>query len=722
MLEVIFNTNGVESSLHSSNNLSVLTEETNVASRLDIKVYPTDESFDNIFPDLTDVTAYDTTTNEVVFYGSVFTSKPRMDQNGSLYKEVTCVHLLQRLTTACVVGFEDASGNISTMVSRILDIYNQSASDKHKIYMGRCPISGHPEVVHITSATCFDAITQIVVTDAEWEFMPTYRDGKWYLDISEDFGEFSLNDIIVGVNMKDISQTIDVTNLYTRIIPIGGASYIRPDRVNPQMSTLHEPEGMPLTLYGRFKEPNKIYLENEELEKRYSPRAKVVQYDDIVATDDTDFDAAVDRLYERAKEDAKKLTDIEEAYEVNAFDLGRAGYAFEIIRLHRMYHIINNKLGIDTWLKVTSRKIDYSNPVNSDLTFGPIGKRAMGMLSKKGKSVDQRISEIGAASYTTTDKRMGGKSIRGATKTQYVSMESHDANTLYVVVPDVMTMASDSEIKGELYLGDIRIGGEGGGGVRVEYAALLNSDNFRDFAVTNEYMMNIGANAALYYGTAQSFVVVDGQYSLMLPNNATPLDIYNDLSRNKDNGVYKPLFDTAFNNADLLGNSCSFNIIYNNAKETKHVLTNTANMTARTGTNSCTLTLLTTLRDKDTDAVTTWTRTNGLDATLIEEFIIIPLFIGILSNTTFGTGSAPTPNGYAQCSNAYLIGVAKTVEGSSLRQSWGTYYPLFASNVISGIQRLIPNNYNTSAIPLRSMAEQYFDFGLIKRSEPVEQE
>ena len=56
------------------------------------------------------------------------------------------------------------------------------------------------------------------------------------------------------------------------------------------MSNLHDPEGMPLTLY-RYDDNDwsKIYVANTELEKKYPIIAKVVQYDDIAATDDTDI-------------------------------------------------------------------------------------------------------------------------------------------------------------------------------------------------------------------------------------------------------------------------------------------------------------------------------------------------------------------------------------------------------------------------------------------------
>lgn len=505
MLEVIFNSNGVKTTLHDSANLSVLTEESSAASKFECRVYFGDESYNNIFPEITDVTVYDTTVNEVVMEGTVHSAKPTFEQNGTSYITVTAVHHLSRLTRANVVGFEDDSGNVSTMVSRILDIYNETALPQHRITLGRCPqTGGHPEVLHIFSATCFDAITQIVVTDAKWEFRARYENGGWVLDISEDLGEFASNNIIVGVNLIDLSKTVDGTELYTRIIPIGANGYIRDGYKNPRMSTLSESESTPLTLYRYFEDPYKIYVENKNLESKYPILAKVVQYDDIQATDDTDFDDARLALYERAVADAEKLTDIIESYEVTAVDLSKAGYDFDSIELNKMYRVVNNFMGVDTFLKVTGKTTDYSNPAKCQLTFGAIGKSASRYLSKKGRTVDERINSVGATSYHATNTRLGGMSMRQLRRSAYADMTEHDNSTIYAVTDDT----SD---KVELYKGDTKISGDGG--YTVASAAILSNATAADFIINREVMIDYSPATKVYYGSSPSFFIINGNYA-----------------------------------------------------------------------------------------------------------------------------------------------------------------------------------------------------------------
>jgi hypothetical protein len=530
MLEIVLMTNGVRTTVHGTQTTAKLSEEVNTSSKFEFTINYGDESFDNVFPKITRVIAYDTLPNQVVFEGYVYSSIPKASSEGAK-KQVSAIHISAMLCDACVVGFEDDSGNLSTMASRLLGIYNATARTEDRIEIGSAPVSGgHPEVVHMASATCWDALTQIVVTEAGYSFRTRYANGSWYLDIADDFGEIATEDLIYGVNLTEISQELNASELYTRIIPIGGASYIPDNKINPTMSSIHGTEGMPLTLYKYFgnsdPEASRIYIANEDLEKKYPVTAKIVQYDNIVATDDTDFATAQGNLYSKAAYDAARLTDIIESYKANAIDLARAGYDYDTIELNKMYRVINNKIGIDTYLQVTSKKTDYSNPAKSDLTFGGVGAKASKWMSRKGKSTDQKISSVASGSYKTTNTRMGGMSMRNQSKSDYESASSHDANTLY-------TVSDAGTGKVELYLGDTKISGEEGGGVEVQTAVLYDAANLHDYTVDTELMVDISANTKLYYGASNRMFVMQGMLCFLgpssLPSGSTFTDLLDDL-------------------------------------------------------------------------------------------------------------------------------------------------------------------------------------------------
>lgn len=694
MIEVMFKTNGVRTSLHNSNNFTVLTEEENVASKLECKVYADDESFGNIFPGLTDVIAYDTALNEVVFEGTVYSSKPTADQTGAPYNNIICSHLLSRLNTANVVGFEDASGNLTTMVGRILDIYNSTALDQYKIYLGTGPSTGgHPEIVHIFSANCFDAITQLVVEDAGWEFRARYDSGKWYLDIADDFGEFDgTTELISGVNMLNISKTVDASELYTRIIPIGGASYIPSDHINPVMSTLTSSEGMPLTLYKySLVNPDKIFVENASLETKYPVLAKVVQYDDITATDDTDFATAQAALYNRAVADAARLTDIVEAYETTAIDLARAGYDYDFIRVGTMYHIVNNKLDIDTYLKVSSKKTDYSNPAKCDLTFGHIGRTASRYLARKGKTTDQKLNGVGSTSYKTTDTRMGGLSMRNVSKSDYDTSD-HDDNTLY-------TVSDAGTGKIELYKGDTKI--SGAGGWVVDTAAVFDANNLHQWVADEELMADINAQTKLYYGGSGRIIPIQG-YACRFGNSVTltsedRTEFGSEISvRVKWRERSSRFTDKTINIRMTVNSVTRLSVENDEYRYTMAIVVKLPNGTVETYT------------------------TSAIDRA--SDIFLIPTVTSVSGNSSFSstygtTETADTPNGYAVCSSITLQVGAVTADDPDNITTYSLRTPHGGTTVwICG--RYAGREY--ICVPLEDKAEMYYDLGVTKRSEPRE--
>lgn len=702
MLEIILLSNGVRTSVHGTQNTAKLSEEVNSSSKFEFTVNYGDESFDNIFPNITRVIAFDTDPSTVVFEGYVYSSIPKAASDGTIKKSVSAVHISAMLCDSCVVGFEDMSGNVYNMVSRLLEIYNSTAREEDWIRMGTGPGSGgHNEVVHISSATCWDAITQIVVTEAGWSFRMRYADGHWYLDIADDFGEMSKDSLIYGVNLTDISVEVNSSELYTRIIPIGGASYIPSDHINPTMSTLHgdrdKAEGMPLTLYKYFQDDwDRIYIANAALERKYPVKTKIVQYDDIVATDDTDFVTAQGNLYSKAMYDASKLTDIIESYEATALDLARAGYDYELIELNKMYHVVNNKIGIDTYLQVTSKKTDYANPAKSDLTFGGVGMKASKWMSRKGKTTDQKIATVGSASFKTTNTRMGGMSMRNRSKSEYES-ETHDVNTLYTV--------SDAQTgKVEMYLGDTKISGSGGW--EVDTAAVLDANNVHQWLAQEELMADVNPATKLLYGGRPRMAIVQGTACAWQTSwsgmSTLPLDI-----------------------AEYFGTKVEFDVMWRETENDPYVprhivaemVVNSKSYSTSSGvTYSSYVFGLTVSRYAPGSAVAENVITRTRSAARAIDAFIVPIISSVSANTTYTntwysvTESTSTPHGYVEGNKLSLrMGFidSDTPDVITLR-SWQ-----------SGSSDSNPNiGGEHRCVPLSSEAEKYFDLTISKRSEP----
>ena len=103
MLEIILLSNGVRTSVHGTQNTAKLSEEVNSSSKFEFTVNYGDESFDNIFPNITRVIAFDTDPSAVVFEGYVYSSIPKAASDGTIKKSVSAVHLSAMLCDSCVV-------------------------------------------------------------------------------------------------------------------------------------------------------------------------------------------------------------------------------------------------------------------------------------------------------------------------------------------------------------------------------------------------------------------------------------------------------------------------------------------------------------------------------------------------------------------------------------------------------------------------------------------
>lgn len=584
MLELLFSTKGIKTSDDAVKCKVKLNMERNSISTLSFTIYSTSSTFTNLFPKLTNVRLYDTTEPDVLkFEGTLYSKRDHMDTDGKTYSECAAVHIIDNLHSTSVAGFRMWSGNYTDgnylfarpAIDKLFDWHNSNVPAEQQIepiWDNRITNYVGTSVDYISAGTTYEAIMANINRN-DWDWKPVYVNGKWKMSIAEDYGVISKQHVIVGVNMKDISRSVDATDLVTRIIPVGAEGYIPFAKLNPEMDAMASVIGIgdqswvktgPVTLYGYDKndppyrvisdDRTKIYIANPTLESKYPPIARVVEYSDIsceIADDgetnasETDtYTAAQTKLYDRCKADVVALTDMIEGYETTAFDLSRAGYDFKHFELFDICHIVNNQLEINTWLQIIAIEIDYERPMESKLTFGKIGRSLARQLARSGKTTSQKIADNSHKANETLNQRTGGLNFRRLSSSEYEDITNKNDNTLYTVDDAGVDTAS-------LYIGEKRISG-GGSGTTVENAAILTDDTFSDYAVDNELIVNLEPDGHIYYGldTGQvGMCIVQGRYCVWGGStNYTPT--YTD-------GVWKifgseELYETLINNIDKL--------------------------------------------------------------------------------------------------------------------------------------------------------------------------
>ena len=584
MLELLFSTKGIKTSDDAVKCKVKLNMERNSISTLSFTIYSTSSTFTNLFPKLTNVRLYDTTEPDVLkFEGTLYSKRDHMDTDGKTYSECMAIHIIDNLHSTSVAGFRMWSGNYSDgnylfarpAIDKLFNWHNSNVPAEQQIepiWDNRITNYVGISVDYISAGTTYEAIMANINRN-DWDWKPVYVNGKWKMSIAEDYGVISKQHVIVGVNMKDISRSVDATDLVTRIIPVGAEGYIPFAKLNPDMDAMADVIGIgdqswvktgPVTLYGydRYDPPyrvtgddrTKIYIANPTLESKYPPIARVVEYSDIsceIADDsetnvsETDaYTAAQTKLYDRCKADVVALTDMIEGYETTAFDLSKAGYDFKHFELFDICHIVNNQLEINTWLQIIAIEIDYEKPMESKLTFGKIGRSLARQLARSGKTTSQKIADNSHKANETLNQRTGGLNFRRLSSSEYEDITNKNDNTLYTVDDAGVDTAS-------LYIGEKRISG-GGASTTVENATVLVPTNFHDFVIEEELILDIQPPNMLYYGQDTTIVCVQGHYMLQVGYDAYGAASYDSTLGWVINGS-KDTYDAVIANLDKFG-------------------------------------------------------------------------------------------------------------------------------------------------------------------------
>lgn len=253
---------------------------------------------------------------------------------------------------------------------------------------------------------------------------------------------------------------------------------------------------------------------------------------------------------------------------------------------------------------------------------------------------------------------------------------------------------------------------EGGGGVQVENAVLLDSANLHDWVAVEELMTDISANTKLLYGGHQKMVSVQG-YACRYANAALDDD-----------------------DADKFGTKIELDAWYRENAASAYVLrhyviemfVNEVNTSTSSGVtydqyrfgltisryvpNSTTA--------ENTRAFYTSAVRNPSDA-----FIVLRVnsmsFASEYSKAWSGTTqTVSTPYGYIQCNNL-TITVGTLTEASPTEVTFLSIYPSGSSSSTTVYLNVngTAGNDQYRCVPLDGNAEKYFDMALYQRSEPT---
>ena len=407
----IFN-NNVETVIHFPSNKQDdphlnkldLKEGLSVVDTLSLSLYPNNSGYDKVFELTTKIKVIDLRDNSIRFTGRVLDVSNQMDNSGTVYKTITCEGALSYLNDTKLRGSSFYAPDVTNFLYQILTIHNSKVEPWKQIYVGTVNIVSN--VIH----TCEFKTTFAEIAEVREIIGGQIRvrevNNVLYLDWLQSFNDNVL-EVSLGVNMKDMVISKDVTSLGTRIIPLG-ANNLTIETVNGGVD----------------------YLEDAGARAIYGVIEKTVEYKDIE-------DATV--LRNTCINDISNHTQPLYILKSNALDLSfLTGNKAEQFTLGVKLHLLNRFMLVDATYSVVEINLNLLEPYNPTLT---ISQKPVTLSSAINDLRKSSIQNDGVYNNVQIGRSFGIRAVRSDNKvittinaTEGISIENQTKKVFFVDV------------------------------------------------------------------------------------------------------------------------------------------------------------------------------------------------------------------------------------------------------------------------------------------------
>ena len=405
----IFN-NGVETVVHypSANqddphlNKLPLKEGLSVVDSLPFSLYPVNQGYDKVFELSTKVKIIDLRDDTIRFTGRILNIDEKMDNDGKIYKDISCEGALSYLNDTKQRGSSYYADTVSGFLNQILSNHNSKVEAGKQIFVGNVDVAGN--VIHSCNyKTTLAEILEVRETNGG-NIRIRETNGLLYMDWLRSFDN-SLVEVSLGVNMKDMIISKDITTLGSRIVPLG-ANNLTIESVNNGYD----------------------YIEEANAKALYGVIEKTVEYKDI--TDPT-------ILKNTCIADLPKHTQAFYVLKSNALDLSFiSGIKANQFILGKKLNLINQYFGVNDIYSIVAMDLDLLAPYNPTLT---IANRPITMSSAINDLRKSSLQNNGIYNNVQIGSAFGIRAIRSDNKvittinaTDGISIENNTKKVFYL--------------------------------------------------------------------------------------------------------------------------------------------------------------------------------------------------------------------------------------------------------------------------------------------------
>ena len=329
-----------------------LREYVNAIPTFSFKVLPNNPGYDSIEDLLTKISVTNFDQTENIFVGRVYSATDMMQNDGLIYKIVTCEGELAYLQDVIISSYNVYAGTLlSSALTSLLNSYNAKVPSDKRMTLSGGNTTAVPTDYSASYKTAFDILKDICDL-CEWEYRVSYDGGTRYLEVAQQFGSKSDTDIALSVNLKSLKREIKANDIVTHFYPLGivkdsgGYFTISPDNA-----------GIP-------------YLANAALEAKYGVIEAAKIYDDITIESMSSVASGAKKLKAKAKKDYSNMIGLLTSFTLSALDLSLINGTYNDLKLYNTHRVVTKLQSIDEEVRITGRTLKLDDPQNPALTFG----------------------------------------------------------------------------------------------------------------------------------------------------------------------------------------------------------------------------------------------------------------------------------------------------------------------------------------------------------------
>ena len=294
---------------------------------------------------------------EVEFYGRVLKPEGGMDQSGLFTKSFICESVLGYLNDSTQTFQKIANSGVRDYLTRIIDYHNSQVEPHKRFKVGQITVSSSSDTLYryIGYDTTFKTIKDYLIGQFGGYIQLRLEDDGMYIDHLEEVGKEKKSPIQLGENVETVSQSIDLTEMITRLVPLGADLDTGTSDVDTGQYTSRQRVTIESVNGGRR------YIEDPDLVKIYGIIQKPIDWTEI-------SDPAT--LLARGKQYISAQKIAVSSWSTKVVELYLINQNFEKFKVGNTHPIDTPPLAGIEKLQIIKKVIDITHPESVDLTVG----------------------------------------------------------------------------------------------------------------------------------------------------------------------------------------------------------------------------------------------------------------------------------------------------------------------------------------------------------------